>query len=354
MRRAQSGMGIERASLKTLNRRQLLAFRDIAPSDGESGLETDCWLTVSRVAMACRFEVNIDSRGWQAVKAAGECLDEVDRLESILSIFRPRSELSRLNREAATRPVLVGPELLELLEMCKLLHEESEGAFDITTGSLTECWGFQERSPKLPATELLASARERVGANRVFFGTEGSVSFKCADLRINLGGVGKGYALDRGAAKISGHGIGTALLSAGSSSVLALGAGPDGTGWHVGLRHPVLKDQRLATVRLCSCAMGTSSQEEQWFEQSGERYGHILDPQTGFPATRVRSISVIADSAARADALATAFFVGGPELAARYCSRHEGVTAVMLLARDLHHPIVFGSSNQAIVEVVND
>jgi thiamine biosynthesis lipoprotein len=100
--------------------------------------------------------------------------------------------------------------------------------------------------------------------------------------------------------------------------------------------------------------MATSSQEEQWFEESGERYGHILDPQTGFPPTRVRSVSVIADSAARADALATAFFVGGPELAARYCSKHKGVTAVMLLARDLSNPIVFGSCDQAIVEVVND
>jgi FAD:protein FMN transferase len=354
MRKTQSAMATEAANLKTFNRRQLLSFRQTVQFDGGANPAADRWLAISRVAMACRFEVIIDSLGRQGIDAAGKCLDEVDRLESILSIFRPTSEVSRLNREASTSPVLVGSELLELLQICKRLHEESEGAFDITTGALSECWGFQERNPKLPATEILTSARERVGAHLISFGTDGSVSLRRAGIRINLGGVGKGYALDRGAAKISERGIGTALLNAGGSSILALGAGPEGTGWRIGLRHPVFREKRMATVRLRSCAMGTSSQEEQSFEESGRRYGHILDPQTGFPPTRVRSVSVIADSAARADALATAFFVGGPELAARFCSKHEGVTAVMLLANDLTHPIVFGSCDRAVVEIMNE
>jgi len=100
--------------------------------------------------------------------------------------------------------------------------------------------------------------------------------------------------------------------------------------------------------------MGTSGQEEQWFETDGQRYGHILDPGTGFPAKDMASVSVIADSAARADALATAFFVGGPELAKRYCSKHTGVIAILLPADDLSHALVIGSSDRATVETVNE
>jgi thiamine biosynthesis lipoprotein len=304
--------------------------------------------------MACNFKVIVDLQSGRGVRAASECLDEIDRLESILSVFRPSSEISRINSEGAIRPVLAGPELLELLHLCRELHKDSEGAFDITTGSLTECWGFQERSPRLPAVGVLATAREGVGAQLVSVGIDGRVSLRHPGVRINFGGVGKGYALDRGAGKMAGHGIGTALLSGGSSSVVALGAGPDGDGWHVGLKHPAHTDKRMASVRLRSCAMGTSSQEEQWFEESGTRYGHILDPQTGFPPTAVRSVSVITDSAARADALATAFFVGGPVLAERYCSAHRDTVAIMLLAYELSRPIVIGSWDKAIVEVASD
>lgn len=149
-------------------------------------------------------------------------------------------------------------------------------------------------------------------------------------------------------------GMKTALLSAGFSSILALGSGCDRAGWLAGLRHPVFKERRLAKVRMHSCALGTSGQEEQWCEADGRRYGHILDPRTGYPPKEVLSATVIANSATLADALATAFFVGGPELANRYCATHEDVIAIMLLEHDLYHPIVIGSSSQAAVELTNE
>jgi FAD:protein FMN transferase len=311
-------------------------------------------MRISRFAMACRFEVVVAAEGEHGIVAAQECLDEVDRLESILSIFLPTSEASLVNREADMHPVPVGSELFELLRLCERLQQKTGGAFDITTGALSYCWGFQDRKPALPALEVLATARERVDFHQISLGHDRTVSFHSPRLRLNFGGIGKGYALDWGASKICARGIRTALLSAGYSSVLALGAGSDGAGWLVGLRHPVYKSQRLGTVRLRSCAMGTSSQEEQWFESNGQRYGHILDPRTGLPAKGVLSVNVIANSAACADALATAFFVGGPELAKQYCASHEGVVAVMLLAGDLSHPIVIGSSDRATVEIVNE
>ena len=313
-----------------------MSLDDAWLSDRRPEPNADYWIRISRNAMACRFEVLVASDGDQGILAAQECLDEVDRLESILTIFRPASEASLLNREADLHPVSVGVEMYELLQFCERMYGETGGAFDITTGALSECWGFKERKPRVPAPEVLEAARKRAGFHFVSLGQDRAVSFHSRGLHINFGGVGKGYALDRGASSLRLRGIGTALLSAGFSSVLAL------------------KDWRLGTVRLHSCAMATSGQEEQGFEADGQRYGHILDPRTGFPAEGVASVSVIADSAARADSLSTAFFIGGPELAKRYCDQHEGVVAIMLEAHDLSHPIVIGSSDRVSVEIVND
>ena len=347
------GAGSDAAKEDDCTRRQLLSRGGLRRRNERSEIVLDSWVTVSRRAMACTFKVTVGAADGRAVRAAGECLDEVERLESILSIFRPDSDASRINREAATRPVSAGPELIELLQLCQRVNDESEGAFDITTGALTECWGFQDRNPRLPTDDALSSARKRVSAGRINIGTNDAVSFGAAGMRVNFGAVGKGYALDRGAQRMTAHGIDNALFSAGYSSVLAIGAGPEGEGWSVGLRHPLARDRRMATVRLHSCAMGTSSQEEQWFENGGKRYGHILDPRTGFPPTEVQSVSVIADTAALADALATAFFVGGQELAERYCTEHEGTVAVMLLSRGLSRSVVIGARDGAVVEVEN-
>ncbi|HTW78089.1 MAG TPA: FAD:protein FMN transferase [Terracidiphilus sp.] len=304
--------------------------------------------------MACRFEVIVEAENDHAVESAQRCLDEVDRLESILSIYRSASEATLLNLGAARHPVPVGPEMFELLELCATLQQETKGAFDITTGALSQCWGFQERKPSLPALAVLRDALSQTGFHRVTLRRNQTVSFSSLRVQINFGGIGKGYALDRGAVKLRERGIKTALLSAGHSSVLAVGAGPEGAGWLVGLRHPVQRERRLGTVRLSSCAMGTSGQEEQSFLENGRSYGHILDPKTGFPADRVLNVSVIADSVAHADALATAFCVSGPELATDYCGRHQGVIAVILMAENPSHPIVIGSNDRASVEVTHD
>lgn len=350
MYKTQNATTMNYAPARILNRRQLLSLDDAWLSDRPPEANADGWIRISRRAMACRFEVVVASEGDQEILAAQECLDEVDRLESILTIFRSESEASLLNREADLHPVSVGVELYELLQFCQRMHRETEGAFDITTGALSKYWGFKERKPRFPTSEVLEAARERVGFHFISLGQDRTVTFHSRSLQINFGGVGKGYALDRGASSLRARGIDTALLSSGFSSVLALGDGPEDAGWLIGLRHPVFKDRRMGAVRLRSCGMATSGQEEQGFEVDGRRYGHILDPRTGFPASGVASVSVIADSAARADSLSTAFFIGGAELAKRYCNEHEGIVAIMLEAHDLSHPVVIGSCDRVSVE----
>jgi len=348
----QGGLRIGQRAQNVFSRRELMSLSSARRFGGKSEVAAEPWLRISRVAMACSFQVIVEPAGGAGMKSAYACLDEVDRLESILSVFCAKSEVSLLNR-GTTNPFPAGPELFELLKQCERVYQDTEGAFDVTTGVLSRCWGFQDRKPKLPAPEVLAATRRSVGFHLISLGEGRSISMNAPGVGINFGAIGKGYALDRGAAIIAAQGTKTAMLSAGCSSVLVLGAGPDGSGWLVGISHPVFKEQRLGTLRLRSCGMATSSQEEQSFEAGGERYGHILDPRTGFPSRGVLSVSVIADSAACADALTTAFFVGGPQLAQRYCSLHKGVVAVILMAGDMSRPVVIGSSDHVTVEVAH-
>ena len=314
----------------------------------KSAPEDECWLHVNRKAMACRFEVTLPMSTEAGVSVASEALDQVEEIEQQLSVFKEDSVVSLLNREAATRAMPVDQELFELMSLCRELHEQTEGAFDITSGPLTRCWGFLKRDGRVPASADIEQARGLVGSDQlVLDATARTVRFKQRGVEINLGSIGKGYALDIVIAHFE-KGNERALLSAGGSSFLASGSDE---GWVVGVRHPRAKHKRLATVRLRRCAMSTSGSEEQFFESNGRRFGHIIDPRTGWPSDRVTSVTVIADSAARSDALATAFFVGGKELAERYCEKHQDVLAI-ILEEASERPIVIGRKGHAEVEIV--
>lgn len=308
-----------------------LGRRPVAPGD-------ECWLHVNRTAMACRFEVTLPASTQTGVAIASEALDEVEEIERHLSVFKDESLVSALNRDAASGAVQVDRALFDLLSLCKELYEETEGAFDITSGPLTRCWGFLKRQGRVPADEEIEQARARVGGDKILLDAKTlTVQFKQAGTEINLGSIGKGYALD----VVSKRFEEPALLSAGASSFLATRTEHR---WLVGVRHPRDKEKRLATVRLRGCAMSTSGSEEQFFVSEGRRFGHIIDPRSGWPADGVSSVTVVADSAAVSDALATAFFVGGRELARRYCEKHASVSAIMLEA-DSQRPIVIGNNH---------
>jgi FAD:protein FMN transferase len=302
------------------------------------------WLHVNRTAMACRFEVTMRQSEEVGIAAATDALDEIDRLESRLTVFRDSSEVSVVNSEAAKTSVEVSSQLFDLLTLCKQLYEETAGAFDITSGPLTRCWGFLRRQGRLPAQDEIDQAMLVVGSDKLLFDeTTRSVRFERQGMEINLGSIGKGYALDS-AANLMSTKVSGALLNAGSSSMRAIGKGEHGDGWLVGLRNPRSKLRRLGVLRLRDCALSTSGSEEQFFEDQGKRYSHIIDPRSGWPASGVTSVSVVAPTAAVSDALATAFFVGGRELAERYCQTHTDVLVIMLESQAAA-PITFGHSS---------
>lgn len=332
-----------------LKRRAFLTFSPI-----RLATSTGYWQHISRSAMACRFEVTLPLDDPAGVSVARQALDEVERLEAQLTIFRENSEVSFINQQAAYGPTRVEERLFSLLLFCQELCRETGGAFDITSGRLSRCWGFVRREGRIPEPDEIEQARSLVGSDKLLFDREArTVRFAHAGVEINLGSVGKGYTLDRIAAMMRNH-TRSALLSAGASSIYAIGCGDHGdNGWVVGVRHPADKSRRLAIARLRDVALSTSGGEEQFFERGGKRYVHIIDPRTGWPADRVSSVTVIAPSAAVTDALATAFYVGGPELAAAYCDAHPNIL-VLMLESGAKRPVIFGANDQCEMEIINE
>jgi FAD:protein FMN transferase len=311
------------------------------------GLHTgDAWIRLSRRAMACSFEVILGSEDASAVPTARAALDTVDTIENELSIFRHTSAIADLNRRAAAEAIVVDRGLFDLLRDCVDIHRSTDGAFDITSTPLSRCWGFIQRDARLPAQAAIESALATVGLDAVVLDDESStVRFSREGIELNLGAIGKGYALDRVAAALQAGNLTHALLSAGRSSLLALGG--RGRGWSIDLISPAVEGP-FARVWLRNAALGTSGAGEQFVAVNGVRYGHVIDPRTGWPASGILSSTVIAPTSAAADALSTAFFIGGLSLARRYCAAHPNVVAI--LTPESRATVVVGSHPGARVE----
>jgi FAD:protein FMN transferase len=317
----------------------VISRRDLARRDTYQPA-CDYWLRVHRRAMACRFEVTLAGEDAADVAAARAALDAIDAIEARLTVFRESSTVAHVNRAAADRPVGVDEDLFDLLQLCRGLHDVTDGAFDITSTPLSRCWGFLRREGRLPAANDVSSARDVVGMRHIILDdTRRTVRFDRAGVELNLGAIGKGWALDRVARTLRDDGVSRALLSAGRSSIRAIGS-PAG-GWPIGLSSPRL-DRPFAHVALHSGALGTSGAGEQYFEVDGQRYGHVIDPRTGWPAQGALSVSVICTEAAVADALSTAFFVGGLDLARRYCAAYPLTLVVFVPDDGEHRRVVIG------------
>ncbi len=302
---------------------------------------SDLLIHVSRRAMACEFEVRFPAERYQqGTESALEALDLVEAWEEEISYFRPTSQLSRINLLAAEEPVEVSPSLFELLRLAMTLYAETQGAYDVTSAPLWEAWGFARRAGEIPTEAQLAEARSRVGSHLVELDpARRTVRFRQPGVRINLGSIGKGQALDVCGERLLSLGMADFLLHGGQSSVLARGLRtrelPEGSPstlrrWEVGIRDPRQPSRRLGVVRLHDRALGTSSGQFQSFRHQGRRYGHILDPRSGWPAEGVLATTVVAPTAALADALSTAFYVMEPDRSLDYCRTHPEIGAVLV------------------------
>jgi FAD:protein FMN transferase len=265
------------------------------------------------------------------IMAASNALDLVHPLEAQLTVYRPESEMSRLNARAAGEAVEVETRLFELLLLARDISAETAGAFDPTSGPLIALWRSCRSEGRIPTEEEIAAALVRTGMRHVQFDADRrTVRFDLPGVELNLGAIGKGHAVDRAAASLVEEGLENWLLHGGFSSVLARGDHFGHGGWPVGIRNPLLPQERLGTILLKNRSLSTSGSNVQYFRHGGKRYGHILDPRTGWPAEQLLSVTVLAPTAAAGDALSTAFFVGGVENSLRYCDNHPEIGAIFV------------------------
>ncbi len=302
----------------------------------------------ARRAMAATFEVILPFGTAASSSHAAAALDTIDRLEGQLSAYQQESEVCRLNRLAALAPVQVAENLFQLLARAEGLHRATTGAFDIAVGALIKAWGFFHRQGRVPGPEELAAALACSGQQHMVLEADRrQVHFLRPGLEINLGGIGKGYALDRAMSILRAHQVANAMIHGGHSSIVARGHEPGGRrGWAVGIRHPLAQGRSLGVWHLRDQALGTSAATFQHLQYNGRRLGHIIDPRSGWPAEGLLGSTVAAATATEADALATAFFVLGVDGAQAYCQAHPDIGAVLLPNLPGSQPVVLGTAGQ--------
>ncbi|TKJ35720.1 MAG: hypothetical protein CEE38_14005 [Planctomycetes bacterium B3_Pla] len=278
----------------------------------------------SHEAMATTFEIIVvyeDER--YARQAAAAAFDEVDRLEGDLSRFVENSDISRINNLPADEPLLLGLDAFECLRISARLYAETNGAFDITIGSLLKCWRNKDGSRRTPSEDELELALQHTGTHLLELDeTELTVKLTAGPVQVDFGGVGKGYAVDRAGELLREWSIDSALISGGYSSVLALDAPPGTKGWPLTLSDPADHSRILARPCLRGGALSGSG------VQKG---GHIISPRTGRPVEGKLAAWSSAPDAATADALSTAFMIMSPDEIKRYCTLHSDRLAMVIM-----------------------
>lgn len=265
--------------------------------------------------MDTQVTVTVVSRsGDSAEKAIAAAFSEIEKIESLTNFYAAGSEISLINTNAGMSAMKVSPEVLEMIGKALSVSEKTDGAFDVTIGSVTKLYDFHKKIS--PEESILRKNLSLVNYRNVTIDRLTSTIFlKKKGMLIDAGGIAKGYAADKAVTALRKMGIMSGLVAI-AGDIKAFGQKPDGKPWQIGIRNPRaenLEDDIMATLPLRDMAISTSGDYERFFLVSGVRYHHLLDPGTGSPARGCRSVTVIANEAAFADSFATAVFVLGPE-----------------------------------------
>jgi FAD:protein FMN transferase len=352
------GSELARARISDLGSRIYFGSRN-----SDFGFKTMQTLTAACNAMATRFEMVLHGENAVALRgAADQACQEIERLHAQLSLYLPTSEVSYINAHAGRKAVQVEPRLFGLLQLAQRIHQETGGAFDITIAPLVRCWGFMGGSGALPTPEQIAEARAQVGMRHVVLDDKRfTIQFARPGMMIDLGSIGKGYALELAMETLIEAGVQNALVHGGTSTVCAMGRPLGGEVWKVGVDAPPsgengeeqsghqgggrkskIKSKKssqaangldncsaegpeqathppdisepkrpLAVVELKDEALSVSGVHGKCFRAHGKTYGHVIDPRTGAPAEGALLAAVVLPSAAETDAFSTALLLGG-------------------------------------------
>lgn len=247
-----------------------------------------------------------------AERAFGAAVAEMERIEQEMSEWREGTPVSDINSRAGVEAVVVPEELFKVISAAKTVSELTGGAFDISWASMRGVWDFRKGHEKVPSKEELASGIGLVDYRRIILDKDTkSVFLKKKGMSIGLGAIAKGYAVDKAMEAVVKTGINNAIVRAGGD-MRVQGRDESGSLWKIGVRHPRKKGALLASIPLTDISISTSGDYERFFIKDGVLYHHIIDPRTGMPARRCRSVTIIAPDTMTSDALSTAVFVLGP------------------------------------------
>jgi thiamine biosynthesis lipoprotein len=290
----------------------------------------------SRVSMACTYTVVVygtDPKQLPLITTAA--LDEVDRIDALMSNYKPESPLSQINREAGEHPVLVEPELFHFLQRCVHYSQQSEGGFDVTVGPLMKAWGFFRGEGRIPWSFELWSVLRNVGYQHLRLdAAQRTIQFARSGMELDLGGIAKGYAVDRVVDLLKEQHIERAFVSAGGSTLYGLGAPPDSPGWEVKVQDPISPHdpkKSATTVVLKNKCLSVSGNYEKFFKVRGVTYSHVMDPRTGRPVENMLSVAVITENGTDGDALDNAFYVQGVDKGKALLPLYPGIEVLFFL-----------------------
>ena len=290
----------------------------------------------SHVSMASTYTIDLYGTDKEALPLVVEmAFNEVDRIDELMSIYKRESAVSFINRLAARKPVVVGPELFKFLQRCLSFSRESEGAFDITILPLMRVWGFLDDEGRVPSVNELQEVLSRVGYQKLTLNSkQRTIEFEQDGMSLDLGGIAKGYAVDRVVSLLREYQIERALVSAGGSTLFALGSPPREKAWKVKIRDPLNprdSNKSALTVKLKNQCLSIAGSYERFFTIEGETYSHIMDPITGRPIEGLLSVAVVTESGLEGDALDNILFVKGLTESKSYLMRYPTVQAYFFL-----------------------
>ena len=281
--------------------------------------------------MGSRFEITVVAGNQtQADYRIDQAVDEISRIEKMISSWDPASETSEVNRQAGLQPVKVSGELFDLISRCIELSKLTDGAFDISYASMDRLWRFDGSMEELPSAEAVKASVARVGYQKIRLDNVSQTVFLPEKgMKIGFGAIGKGYAADKAKDLLLQQGVVAGIINA-SGDMSSWGTQPGGKPWQVAITNPMDKTKSFGLLPMGEGAVVTSGDYEKFVRFNGKRYSHIMDPRSGYPATGIVSVTVFAPKAELADALSTAVFVMGIETGLDRIDQLEGVECIIV------------------------
>ncbi|MBL7814206.1 MAG: FAD:protein FMN transferase [Saprospiraceae bacterium] len=288
--------------------------------------------------MGNRFEITVvhDDKAWAEARI-DEAIAEIRRIEQLLTTFADNSQTNQINAQAGIRPVKIDREVFDLIERSLRLSVLTQGAFDITYGSIDKrLWNFDTQMTTLPDPETAKRMVRLIDYRQVVLDTEGCTVFlKNKGMRIGFGGIGKGYAAEMAKRRMIQNGVESGIVNA-AGDLTTWGNQPNGQPWTIGIAHPDVKDLPFSYLNISNMAVATSGNYEKFALINGKRYSHTIDPKTGLPVSGIKSVTILSPNAEIADAMATPVMVMGVRVGLNLINQIRGMACIVI---DEHNKI---------------